>query len=130
MRVQSTFVEETHECLGLASLAPQKREGIKGSRFVRQPNGLLALFSDRVHNFTVYNMTPQDAADVAESQGMTRDKAWTHIGCGIDDVQPWPQRTPGDGLSRWRLCLEIIRAVFGPEEAAKRERLMSEPLHK
>ena len=92
-------------------------------RFVRQPNGLLAIFSEIVDDFTVYDMSPLQAADEAESKGMTRDEAWAKVGRGLDDTNPRTGGTVqgGDGLNRWRECMEIIRTVHGATEAAARE---------
>jgi hypothetical protein len=94
-----------------------------GWRFVKQPNGLLALFSEVVDSFTVLDMTPAEAADEAEGKGMTRAAAWAKVGRGIDDVDPRTEGRVqgGEGLNRWRECLEIIREVHGEKEAAEVE---------
>ena len=96
-------------------------------RFVRQPNGMLAPFSEVCDDFTMYDLSPTEAADEAECKGMTRGGAWAKVGRALDDAEPLTDkpRPKGDGLSRWRECLVTIREVHGAAEAAEVERELS-----
>jgi len=82
-------------------------------RIVRQPNGLLACFSDIVDNFTHMEMTQEEAIEVC-LEHMGRDSAAAKVQRGIDDEPPWGQDfEPADGLRRWRDSVSTVCAVHG-----------------
>ena len=82
-------------------------------RIVKQPNGLLARFSDIVDNFTHMEMTPEEALDVC-MENMGRSSALEKVQRGIDDV---PLRSmadePNDGLRRWRDSVSTVCMIHG-----------------
>lgn len=92
-----------------------------GWRFVRQPNGLLARFSDVVDDFTHYDMTEEEAVEEAR-EDLGREAAIKKVKAGVEDYEPWTNNVKGDGLSRWRDCLESIESVHGKEKLAEVER--------
>ena len=77
-------------------------------RIVKQPNGLLARFSDIVEAFTHYNMTKEEAIEVCWGEcDMGIQSAESKVQAGIDDLIPWTT-TKGSGLDRWNDCVETI----------------------
>ncbi len=90
-------------------------------RIVKQPNGLLARFSDVVDNFTAVDMTVDEAIEECKSQGMGHEDAVAKVDRGVTDepVAGWVERTADDGLDRWRDCLGTIRVVHGEDEVGK-----------
>lgn len=81
-------------------------------RFVKQPNGKLARFDDPVDDFTYYDLTKEEAIEIAmESCG--RSTAEKKVQAGYDDIEPWRLNVKGDGLSRWRHSLSTIASVHG-----------------
>lgn len=92
-------------------------------RFVRQPNGRLAVFSDVVDDFTWYDMTPEEAVKVAaEEYDMGPRAAKDKVERGLKDEIPWKHGVYGDGTARWLDCLESIEMVHGVKRRRKRER--------
>jgi hypothetical protein len=86
-----------------------------GWRIVRQPNGLLARFSDVVDNFTCYDMTVEEALLECQNRlGVEESK--TKVQAGIEDHEPWKHMVKGHGLSRWDDCLESIVMQHGHKE--------------
>jgi hypothetical protein len=86
--------------------------------FVRQPNGLLARWSDVVDDFTHSNLSAQDALEVCKAEhGMAEDAAERKVQGGIEDWKPWTDRVQGSGLDRWQDSLESIRRVHGDARA-------------
>ena len=95
-------------------------------RIVRQPNGLLARFSDVVDIFTHYDLTEQEALEVCvEFGGCTRPEAREKVRRGLEDYAPMredgsvsdePSGDP-EKLARWRDCLATIRAIKGAADA-------------
>jgi hypothetical protein len=98
-------------------------------RIVKQPNGLFARWSDVVDDFTDYDMTEAEARAVCCDKGgvvlvdekLRRAKA---------DEDPWRPcqayiRGRGDGLDRWRDCINTIRSVHGKAVADEREKQLS-----
>ena len=88
-------------------------------RIVRQPDGLLARFSDVVDNFTDVNMTTVEALLLCIQEhdcGL-----WTaarKVRAGIEDWPPWTvEQSSEDGLSRWRDSLSKIESVHGVDAA-------------
>ena len=94
------------------------------SRFVLQPNGKLARFSTVVDHFTHYDMTREEAYDVA-CDDMGRRDAEAKVERGLRDELENGQ--PGDGLSRFREALEDIERVHGKAEREKYEELLKVP---
>lgn len=87
-------------------------------RFVRQPNGRLARFSDIVDNFTHIHLTATDALKIAY-EDMGREAAKEKVKAGVEDHEPWKRGVKGDGQSRMRDCLEAIERVHGKKELAR-----------
>lgn len=83
-------------------------------RFVKQPNGLLARFSDIVDNFTHYNLTEAEAIEVA-CEYMSQTDAKIKVQAGLDDINPWTKEK-GDGLSRWNKSCDTIKLIHGEAE--------------
>ncbi len=101
-------------------------------RFVLQPNGLLAVFSEVVDSFTVYDMTPQAAFEYAIHEGHCTDSgARGKIDNAYIDNDPLARdghryyRANGDRLGRWTAALEIIAFRHGDAERVKMERLLT-----
>ena len=93
-------------------------------RFVKQPNGLLARFSDVVDHFTHWNMTEPQALSFCASEGFGEVGAAEKVSGGVEDWEPWKHRVKGSGHSRWDDALETIEGVHGKIEADKwREKL-------
>lgn len=83
--------------------------------FVKQPNGLLARYSDIVDNFTHLDMTVEDAVrECVATHGIREDAAKAKVQRGLDDL-PIYAKMPvvGDGLDRWREALDSILSVHG-----------------
>ncbi|WP_455233188.1 hypothetical protein [Geopseudomonas aromaticivorans] len=94
-------------------------------RFVRQPNGLLARFSDVVDDFTDGNLTAQDAFDICTSEhGLTETEARRKVQAGVEDWRPWTNGVKGSGLDRWQASLESIRMMHGDAKVQEVERDM------
>lgn len=90
-------------------------------RFVKQPNGKLAVFSDIVDHFTVYNMTEKMAVAYARL-AMGREDALTKVRAGIEDHKPWTVGVRGSGLERWTASLKTIEICHGKAEREKIEK--------
>jgi hypothetical protein len=89
-------------------------------RIVKQPNGLLARFSDIVDDFTHYNLTVKQAVKVCQDQSMGEAEAKQKVQNGVLDLKPWGTKPSEDGLSRWRDCLDTIKSVHGTKAMKKR----------
>lgn len=83
-------------------------------RIVKQPDGKLARFSDVVDNFTVFDMTVNEAIEICREDLGTID-AQQKVQSGVDDIEPWTTTKKGHGLSRWNDCLNSIVMVHGYE---------------
>lgn len=95
-------------------------------RIVKQPNGLLARFSEVVDDFTHYDMTEAEAVEVCQ-EDMGRADAEAKVRRGIND-EPHPfmnERDATDGLGRFRDAIETIRTIHGDELADERLRELS-----
>jgi predicted RNase H-like HicB family nuclease len=81
---------------------------------------LFARFSTVVDNFTHYAMTREEALDVARCE-MGRQDAEAKIQRAVDDdvTGMGIKIVSGDGLNRWRDCLETIQLIHGDAELAK-----------
>ncbi len=86
-------------------------------RIVRQPNSLLARFSDVVDNFTHLNLTEYEARELCRGYCLSEQEVRTKVRAGLEDWEPWTHGKKGNGLSRWRDCMRTIRAVHGGEAA-------------
>lgn len=83
-------------------------------RMVKQPNGLLARFSDIVDDFTHLNMTENEAIQVCMTEhGMSEEAAKAKVRGGVEDWRPWTQGTPGTGHDRWDDAIETIKDIHG-----------------
>lgn len=78
-----------------------------GWRIVRQPDGKLARWSDVVDNFTHYGLTESQALALCEDV-MPSWEAAEKVRAGVEDHEPWTIGVKGDGLSRWRDCMESL----------------------
>ena len=103
------------------------------ARFVLQPNGLLALFSTVVDNFTHYNLTKEEATTLAR-EDMGRQDAEEKVERGLKDEIYWHPGTPrptgstyGDGTWRWKHDIGQVEAVHGKVEREEVEALLSAP---
>lgn len=81
-------------------------------RIVRQPNGLLARFSDVVDDFTHINMSETEALDVCKEEGCNEYEAVIKIKAGKEDHIPWTT-APGSGLDRWKDSIDTIKSCHG-----------------
>jgi hypothetical protein len=98
-----------------------------GWRIVKQPNGLLARFSDIVDDFTHYDLGEEEAIEICREH-MGRIEAVDKVRRGMEDEECPPfinASGKNDGLDRYRDCLKTIKNVHGPEKAAERERMLS-----
>ena len=93
-------------------------------RFVKQPNNLLARFSQVVDDFTHYDLTKEEAEELCITEfEMDRDEARNKVYLGLVDDITWPiDQRRNDGLDRWRDALRVILAVHGVEVLAKRQK--------
>lgn len=90
-------------------------------RFVKQPNGKLAVFSDIVDHFTIYHLTEELAVDYAR-MAMGREEAFVKVRAGIEDHKPWTVGVRGSGLERWADSLHTIEICHGKAEREKVEK--------
>ena len=81
-------------------------------RFILQPNGKIARFSDVVDNITDYNMTKEEAIEFAKY----------HL--GTEDAIKKVERAYTDA-KRWVKSLETIEVVHGKDEREKIEKMLS-----
>lgn len=87
-------------------------------RFVKQPNGLLARFSEVVDDFTDYDMTEAEATAYAWELGCgpySEEK----VRNGIENKAVF-----GDDANRFEEAIGIVLAVHGREVAAERRRML------
>lgn len=89
-------------------------------RFVLQPNGKLARFSDVVDDFTHMGMTEAEALEFAVTQMGQRD-AEEKVRAAVEDHEPWTVGKKGDGTARWRDSLESVERVHGKKAREERE---------
>lgn len=83
-------------------------------RFVRQPNGLLARFSDVVDDFTDLNLTAAQAFELCKTEhGLSDTDAHQKVRAGLDDWKPWTHAAKGSGHDRWDESLRIIQEAHG-----------------
>lgn len=100
-----------------------------GWRFVLQPNGLLARFSEVVDDFTHYDMTAAEAVRLAREGngygGMDYADAVAKVQRGLDDEPVWGCAPRADKLSRWHEALETIGQRHGKSVAQSRKKDLS-----
>lgn len=85
-------------------------------RFVKQPDGRLARFSDIVDNFTHYNMDADEAVRMCiEEYDLGPVAAQLKVERGVDDDHcgQWGPRVADDGLDRWRDSLTTLGGCSG-----------------
>lgn len=86
-------------------------------RYIRQPNGRYAIFSEIVDHFTWLDLPPETAIDVGmQDYHIDRATGLEKLAKAALDLDP-RTNVIGDGLRRWREALEIIRRVHGDTEA-------------
>ena len=85
------------------------------ARFDLQPNGLLARFSTVVDNFTHIGLTPREAVEVAQEDGMSVEEARKKVRRGMD---AGPERLTND--------LGTVKAVHGDKEFDEIQKLIAE----
>jgi hypothetical protein len=88
-----------------------------GWRIVKQPNGLLARFSDVVDHFTHLDFREDEAVELCMGYGCSMHEAQAKVDAGVRDFKPWTT-TPGNGLERWDHCLEAVGRVHGQDEVS------------
>ena len=90
------------------------------SRVVRQPNGLLAVFSTIVDDFTVVDATETEMREYFRDEiGVREGNAKVDRGL-LDDMRGIGEITKRDGLNRWRDALETLEGVHGKRLARER----------
>lgn len=83
-----------------------------GWMIVKQPNGKFSRFSEVVDDFTIMNMTEEEA--IEECREYTgREVAYTKVKAGIEDHVPMRHGIKGSGLDRWNYCLQEIYRCHG-----------------
>jgi hypothetical protein len=105
-----------------------------GWRFVRQPNGKIARYSEIVDDFTHMNMTADEAEELCVKLfDMTKYEAKRKVGFSVTDDDNIifcsvenSEAIPKDGLNRWRHALRIIKNVHGDETFEKRSNYLEE----
>lgn len=92
-------------------------------KFVKQPNGKLARWSDVVDDFTHTGLAYKEAVFICiHDHGMTPTAAATKVAAGVEDHKPWTNGIKGSGLDRWNDCVDTIERVHGKEKRAIREK--------
>lgn len=89
-------------------------------RFVKQPNGLLARFSDVVDDFTDVNLTTAQALELCKSEyGLSEADAERKVRGGTEDWKPWTHAVHGSGHDRWDESIRIVQEVHGEHALTK-----------
>lgn len=89
-----------------------------GWRFVEQPNGLLARFSEVVDHFTDFDMTDEEAINLAVREHSTPNR-----------LAEEKVKKARSSQGRFSEAIEIIRTCHGQEEAnAFSEELTAAPM--
>tara|TARA_B100000700_G_scaffold311500_1_gene393476 strand:+ start:100108 stop:100410 length:303 start_codon:yes stop_codon:yes gene_type:complete len=86
-------------------------------RYVKQPNGKLALFDEEIDDFRYTDLSEFEAEALATGYGLSEHGAKQKVQAGVEDWEPWKHQIKGDGQSRWREAIETIRFRFGDEKA-------------
>jgi hypothetical protein len=84
---------------------------------LKQPDGLIAIFSSVVDSFTHMNMTEAEAMEIGTSEWGEKT-AREKLDRGLKDEVLWPGDTDfvSDGLGRWREALETTAFQHGLTE--------------
>lgn len=91
-----------------------------GWRVVKQPNDLLARFSDVVDNFTHVNLSKEDAILLCLSEyGLSIAAATEKVQGGIEDWKPHSAKEKGSGHDRWDECISSIQCIHGDAEVSR-----------
>ncbi len=85
-------------------------------RFVKQPDGKLARFSEVVDSFTHANLTEAQAYKLARKDLGIED-AKRKVQRALDDEDPRRSGVKGIGGLRWRDAVETIERVHGEKVA-------------
>jgi hypothetical protein len=80
---------------------------------IRQPNGLLALFSTRHGKFERTGLTHGEALLLLLREGIDEERARALVRRASEDRFPLSHAGWGNGLSRWHDCLRLIRERHG-----------------
>ncbi len=85
-------------------------------RFVRQPNDLLAVFSDIVDDFICSGLTAEQAvSQCVTTHGMRLDDANRMVKAGLEDWKRYSNGIQGSGHDRWDEAIENIRHIHGEQ---------------
>jgi hypothetical protein len=79
---------------------------------LKQPNGLIAIFSSIVDDFTHWDCTPEEALAYGVEQ-WGRSEAQEKLDRALMDVGLWKSYDTDDGLGRWRETLKTIAFRHG-----------------
>jgi hypothetical protein len=91
-------------------------------RIVKQPNKLLASFSDIIDGFMMINMTEEEAVQYCiDDRDLGKESAKTKVEAGINDYKPWTLNTKGSGLDRWEDCIKTIKMRHGDDALGELE---------
>jgi hypothetical protein len=103
----------------------------KSWHFVKQPNGLLAWWSDATATFEEFNIGVQEAEEyaceqVSLSRSIGKRVSTVMLQEALDDVLrgfPFQEARieSKDGLVRWRNCLRLMRGIHGFEHVRRAE---------
>lgn len=89
-----------------------------GWMILKQPNGYYARFSSIVDTFTHVNLTWGDAMDVCIDE-CGKLEAVGKLKRADQDADRTNNPRTGDGLNRWRECLETVELIHGKREAKR-----------
>lgn len=81
---------------------------------LKQPDGLIAIFSSVVDDFTYVCMTEQEALEVGTKEWGEKVGA-EKLQRGLEDARLWEANEIEDGLNRWRDACENIAMQHGLE---------------
>lgn len=83
-----------------------------GTYLLKQPNGLIAVFSSIVDDFTAWDATPEEALAYGTKewgQAIAQEK----LDKALMDIGLWKPYSTDDGLGRWRESLTTIAFRHG-----------------
>lgn len=86
-----------------------------GVRFVKQPDGKLAIFSEVVDDFTYYDLTVEGAVGVClkEFRDRSEEEAMRRINRALEEQPEHRGYAHPNGLGRWEEALEAITLQHG-----------------
>ena len=84
-------------------------------RFVKQPNGKLALFDEDVNNFSRFNLSESDALKYCIDLNLDPKSAADKVMEAIENRKLGVDRD----INRWDNCCNIISIKYGQEELNK-----------